>query len=167
MAGLPWWVAVLVGATAGFVATELVEWHLRRRAARVTADAAGQHTRSTPEHIWPGATYAAYHRQLYPEFYGDNPPHWYGRWKTLENCHALADQRDLFCTRFDADYYTDPADAHYSTTVTAYARTLLRDVTARVCVRCNWVSGDLHAPHGDWVSAGVRAGVEPTDSLDR
>ena len=91
--------------------------------------------------------YRHYWRVLYPRFADPSTAHWLGKWKTLEMCMGLfaARQRARHALIRKGEWLKD---AH-STAVVTFHASPVRAQTAKVCLSCLWITGDVDAEHPD------------------
>lgn len=92
--------------------------------------------------------YRSYWQVLYPQFANpDSASHWYGKWKTAEMCMGLFAERQQARHEWIA---TGPRRGHaeaHATAVVTHRASPVRSLTAKVCLGCIWVSGDIDEEH--------------------
>jgi len=76
----------------------------------------------------------------------DSTRHWYGKWKTREECTGLWEKRESLRAWYESTNFGWPKDAHANALAT-YRSSPVRSLTAKVCLGCLWVSRDLDAQH--------------------
>jgi hypothetical protein len=92
--------------------------------------------------------YRHYWRVLYPEYAEpQSTAYWYGKWKTVEMCIGLFDERQQARHKWIASGPRRGREESHATAVVTYHASPVRSLTVKVCLSCLWVSRNLDKEH--------------------
>jgi hypothetical protein len=92
--------------------------------------------------------YRHYWRVLYPEYAEpQSTAYWYGKWKTVEMCIGLFDERQQARHKWIASGPRRGREESHATAVVTYHASPVRSLTVKVCLSCHWVSRNLDEEH--------------------